>query len=145
MESKHAMILATERLLRLCWECPDDNRSTGYWGNLERLQKAIEDLEDEDFHYGFAWGACPQDHDSAIGTPDSSIQHPVVQEEPQDPYALTVEEGYNLPPAPVEFYDPPLPEIDCSGWDDLLSPRNLLILKGKYNLCTTHPIPGPFS
>ena len=71
MENKQAMILATQRLLRLCWVCPDDNGSAAYSAKVENLQNAVDDLED--IHGSFAGPPCPQNHDSAIGTPATSL------------------------------------------------------------------------
>ena len=116
MENKQAMILATQRLLRLCRVCPDNNGSAAYSAKVEKLQNAIDDLED--FHGSFACPPCPQDHDSAIGTPDTSLadvanitedghvsgQH---QEVHQDPRPLTVNH-------PVVTIDPPVSTIDSS-------------------------------
>ena len=128
------MILATERLLHMCWEFPDDNDSAPYGAKLQRLQKAIDDLED--FDSSLAWMTCPQDHDSAIGTPDTlntdtadigvyghvSSQH---QEEAQGPSALAFEEIRDFPSAPDNFGSPPpFPNFESIGWNELEAPSS---------------------
>ena len=128
------MILATERLLHMCWEFPDDNDSAPYGAKLQTLQKAIDDLED--FDSSLAWMTCPQDHDSAIGTPDTlntdtadigvyghvSSQH---QEEAQGPSALAFEEIRDFPSAPDNFGSPPpFPNFESIGWNELEAPSS---------------------
>ena len=72
MENKSAILVATERLFCLGRDCPDDESIEGYWELLGSLRKAIDHLEN--FRQrGSTSSTCPQDRDSAIGTPDTSI------------------------------------------------------------------------
>ena len=171
MEHKQTMILATQRLLRLCWVCPDDNGSAAYSAKVETLQNAVDELED--FHGSFAWPPCPQDHDSAIGTPDSSladtanigedghvsgqyqemhqdpsaltVNHPVVTIDPPvltlDPSVLTVEENYDRAPSPDKFGSPSLPNLVNSSWNEFDS----LFNQYGFNQPEPQPAPTPLS